>query len=50
MDNRVAAKTSSGYNVDLRLVPVTHRPLSDFTSSALKAGTDWRLNVNALTT
>lgn len=46
MDNRVAGKF--GYDVDIRLVPLTGCPSSDFQESALKAGPDWRLNDLAL--
>jgi len=46
MHHRAAA--TSGYNIDLRLVPLTGCPLQDFLPWALKAGADWRLNTAPL--
>ena len=46
MHHRTAA--IAGYNVDLRLVPLTGCPRQDFLPWALKAGADWRLNAHPL--
>ena len=46
MEHRTAA--SGGYNVDLRLVPLTGCSAADFTDWALKAGADWRINTSPL--
>tara|TARA_B110000208_G_scaffold75400_1_gene96978 strand:+ start:1051 stop:2385 length:1335 start_codon:yes stop_codon:yes gene_type:complete len=46
MEHRAAE--SAGYNVGVKIVPLTGCPLLDFTAWSLKAGDDWRLNEAAL--
>ena len=48
MPSSVRTAAGAGYNVDLRLVPLTGCPRQDFLPWALKAGADWRLNAHPL--